>query len=293
MKVTPFILICGGHRLLLNVPRVMGIINITADSFYAESRCTGEYEALQRVEQMVRNGTDIVDIGAYSTRPDASEVGAKEEKARLAPIFKAITRNFPNLILSVDTFRAGVVKYLYERYGAFIVNDVTAGAADRRMISFVVSTGLPYIIMHTRGTPQTMQQLTDYKDVVGEVIAYLRKKLMEVQAAGIQQVIIDPGFGFAKTVEQNHLLFNHLKDFKTLNAPLMIGISRKSMIYKPLKITPNEALNATSALHLQALLNGASILRVHDVAEAVQVVKLYQYLSTNIIARNEANANLR
>jgi len=281
MEVTPLILICGRHQLSLDVPRVMGIINITPDSFYAGSRCANEYEALQRVEQMVQNGADIVDIGAYSTRPGASEVGAKEEKDRLAPVFKAITHNFPNLMLSVDTFRAGVVKYLYERYGAFIVNDITAGAADRRMISFVASTRLPYVAMHTRGTPQTMQQLTDYSDVVEEVIAYLRKKLMETQTSGIRQVIIDPGFGFAKTEEQNYLLFNHLKDFKTLNAPLMVGISRKSMVYKPLKITPDEALNATSALHLQALLNGAAILRVHDVAEAVQMVKLYQSLSTN------------
>jgi len=149
------------------------------------------------------------------------------------------------------------------------------------MIHFVASAGLPYVVMHTRGTPQTMQQLTDYKDIVKEVITYLRKKLRETQRSGIRQVIIDPGFGFAKTVEQNYLLFNHLKDFKTLNAPLMVGVSRKSMIYKPLKITPDEALSATSALHLQALLNGAAILRVHDVAEAVQMVKLYQSLSTN------------
>ena len=275
------VLICGQHQLSLDVPRVMGIINITPDSFYAGSRCTNEYEALQLAEQMVRNGMDIVDIGAYSTRPGASEVGAKEEKDRLSPVLKAITRNFPKLILSVDTFRADVVKYLYERYGAFIVNDITAGTADRQMIHFVASAGLPYVVMHTRGTPQTMQQLTDYKDIVKEVITYLRKKLRETQRSGIRQVIIDPGFGFAKTVEQNYLLFNHLKDFKTLNAPLMVGVSRKSMIYKPLKITPDEALSATSALHLQALLNGAAILRVHDVAEAVQMVKLYQSLSTN------------
>jgi len=282
MEITPFVLICGQHQLSLDVPRVMGIINITPDSFYAGSRCAGEYEALQRVEQMVKDGVDIVDIGAYSTRPGASKVGVKEEKARLTPAFKAIIRNFPNLILSVDTFRADVVQYLYEHYGAFIVNDVTAGAADSLMIPFVASAGLPYVAMHARGTPQTMQQLTDYSDVVSEVIDFLRKKLMETSAAGIQQVIIDPGFGFAKTVEQNYLLFNHLQDFKVLKAPLLVGISRKKMVWEPLSITPDEALNATSALHLQALLKGAAILRVHDVAAAVEVVKLFRRMSANL-----------
>jgi len=291
MEITPFVLICGQHQLSLNVPRVMGIINITPDSFYAGSRCADDYEALQCVEQMVKDGVDIVDIGAYSTRPGASEVGVKEEKDRLTPVFRAITRNFPNLILSVDTFRADMVRYLYEHYGAFIVNDVTAGVADSLMIPFVASAGLPYVAMHTRGTPQTMQQLTDYSDVVGEVIDFLRKKLMETSAAGIQQVIIDPGFGFAKTVEQNYLLFNHLQDFKVLKAPLLVGISRKKMVWEPLGITPDEALSATSALHLQALLKGATILRVHDVAAAVQVVKLFRHMSANLIARNEETRN--
>jgi dihydropteroate synthase len=278
METTSAILICGQHQLSLDAPRVMGIVNMTPDSFYAGSRCAGEYAALQRIEQMLKEGVDIVDVGAYSTRSGASDVSAKEEKARLSPIIKAITRNFPHLILSIDTFRAGVVKYLYERYGAFIVNDVTAGTSDRRMIPFLSETGLPYIAMHMRGTPQTMQQLIDYHDVLEEVIVYLRKKLMEARVAGIKQVILDPGFGFAKTVEQNYHLFNHLKDFKALNVPLLVGISRKTMIWKPLEITPDKALSATSALHLQALLNGASILRVHDVAEAVQVVKLYHCL---------------
>jgi len=282
MEVTPSILICGQHRLTFDVPRVMGIVNLTPDSFYAESRCPNEYEALQRVEQMLREGVDIVDLGACSTRPGAETVNAKEEKARLDLVFKAITRNFPELILSVDTFRAGVVKYLYEHYGAFMVNDVTAGAADRRMIPFMASAGLPYVVMHMRGTPQTMQQMTGYNNVVEEVVVYLRQKLIALRKAGIQQVIIDPGFGFAKTVEQNYLLFNRLQDFNLLQAPLLVGISRKTMIWKPLGITPEEALSATSALHLQALLKGASILRVHDVAEATRVIKLYQYLQSEL-----------
>ncbi|MCL2133484.1 MAG: dihydropteroate synthase, partial [Bacteroidales bacterium] len=204
MEVTPSVLICGQHRLSLEVPRVMGIVNLTPDSFYAESRCADEYEALQRIEQMLREGVDIVDIGAYSTRPGATVVSAAAEKARLSLVFKAIIRNFPKLMLSLDTFRAGVVKYLYEHYGAFMVNDITAGAADRRMIPYVAATNLPYVVMHTRGTPQTMQQMTDYKDAAEEVIAYLRKKLMDLRRSGIRQVIIDPGFGFAKTVEQNY-----------------------------------------------------------------------------------------
>ena len=272
------VLTCGQHQLSLDIPRIMGIINLTPDSFYAGSRCSGAYNALQRVEQMLKDGVDIVDIGAYSTRPGAAEISVQEEKDRLTLIFKEITHNFPELMLSLDTFRSDVVKYLYEHYGAFIVNDVTAGNADKQMMPFAASANLPYIAMHMRGTPQTMQQLTDYHDVLEEVITYLHEKLMEAQAIGIQQVIIDPGFGFAKTIAQNYLLFNRLKDFKILKAPLLVGISRKAMIYKLLSITPDEALSATSALHLQALINGASILRVHDVAAAVQMVKLYRCL---------------
>ena len=278
MEATSAVLICGQHQLPLDVPRIMGVINVTPDSFYAESRCADENEALKHVAQMVREGVDIVDIGACSTRPGAAEVSEKEERERLVPVVKAIRLNFPQLILSIDTFRADVVKYLYEHYGAFIVNDVTAGAADKGMVPFVAKSNLPYIAMHMRGTPQTMQQLTDYDDIVKEVIACLREKMIEIQLAGVQQLIIDPGFGFAKTVAQNYLLFSRLKDFTRLNAPLLVGISRKTMVWKPLGITPKEALSATSALHLQALLNGAAILRVHDVAEAVQIIKLYHCL---------------
>ncbi len=279
MGTSTAILICGHHQLSLDVPRIMGIVNVTPDSFYAKSRCIGECEVLERVEQMLLDGVDIVDVGAYSTRPGASDITLAEEKARLIPVFEAITKNFPNLILSVDTFRADVVQHLYEHYGAFIVNDVTAGAGDERMMPLLAEIGLPYVAMHMRGTPQTMQQLTDYQDVLEDVLAYLRKKLMEARVAGIKQVILDPGFGFAKTVAQNYMLFNHLKEFQTLGVPILIGISRKGMIWKSLDITPEKALCATSALHLQALLNGAAILRVHDVPEAVQMVKLCHCLS--------------
>lgn len=281
METTSPVLVCGQQQFSLNVPRVMGVLNISPDSFYAASRCIDENEALERIAQMLKQGVDIVDIGAYSTRPGASDLDAEEEKARLDPVVKAVTRNFPKLMLSIDSFRADIVKYLYEHYGAFIVNDVTVGAADKQMIPFVAETGLPYIVMHARGTPRNMQNLTDYHDVVEEVLVYLHEKLKEMQTIGIRQLIVDPGFGFAKTVEQNYRLFNRLQDFKSLGQPLLIGISRKSMIYKLLDITPEEALSATSALHLQALLNGASILRAHDVAEAVQMIKLYQYLHIN------------
>ncbi len=280
MSTTSLTLLCGQRRLSLSVPRVMGIVNITPDSFYAGSRHTSACDVLETVEQMVLDGVDVVDLGAYSTRPGATEVSEQEERQRLETAFGAIHRNFPQLILSVDTFRSGIVRYLYEHYGPFMVNDVTAGAADEQMVPLVAELDLPYVAMHMRGTPATMQQLTDYDDVLEDVLAYLRKRLTEFRVAGVRQVILDPGFGFAKTLEQNYHLFNHLEAFQTLGVPLLVGISRKGMIWKPLAIDPARALPATSALHLQALLHGASILRVHDVAEAMQMIRLMKLLKT-------------
>ncbi len=279
MEISALTLQCGKQQLSLSEPRVMGIVNVTPDSFYTGSRVAGECELLERVERMILNEVDIIDIGGYSTRPGAAEVTAEEEKQRLDLAVKVIVRNFPQVMLSVDTFRAGIVQYLYEHYGPFIINDITAGA-DERMIPLAAKYNLPYVAMHMRGTPQTMQLLTDYEDVLDEVLSYLREKIAECRAAGARQVIIDPGFGFAKTVGQNYHLFSRLDAFAALDAPLLVGISRKAMIWRPLEIDPIGALSATSALNLQALLHGAAILRVHDVPEAVQMVKLMKLLKT-------------
>ncbi|MDR3236419.1 MAG: dihydropteroate synthase [Prevotellaceae bacterium] len=266
---------CGTHRLSLDKPRIMGIINVTPDSFFSESRCATATEVLQKAEQMAVYATDIIDVGAYSTRPGAAEVSEDEEIRRLDMALAALTTHFPHIMLSVDTFRAGIVQRMAERYGAFIVNDVTGGETEPQLLSVTARLNLPYIAMHSRGNSQTMQQLTGYNDVVQEVIGYLKNKTAECRKLGIAQVIIDPGFGFAKTVAQNYELFNHIKDMATLDVPLLVGISRKTMIWKALGITPDTALTATSALHLQALLQGAHILRVHDVKEARQMVRLF------------------
>ncbi len=273
-------LICGEHRLSLDVPRVMGIANLTPDSFYAGSRLESGCALLERVEQMVLAGVDIVDLGGYSTRPGAEPVSVEEELSRLKPAMHTLTRNFPQLMISVDTFRAEVVQHLYEYDGPFIVNDVTAGEADVQMVPLVARLSLPYIAMHMRGTPQTMSQLAHYDNVVDEVQTYLREKINALRMAGIQQVILDPGFGFAKTTEQNYQLFNALESFHALGAPILVGISRKGMVWKPLDLQPATALVATSVLHLQALLHGANILRVHDVAEAKQIITLMRLLKT-------------
>lgn len=274
------VLVCGKHCLSLNIPRVMGIINVTPDSFYSESRCVTAEEVVDRAGYMVRNGVDIVDIGGYSTRPGADEVDEQVEIQRLDLAFGALREHFPQIMLSVDTFRARVVKHLFKKYGHFIVNDVSAGEADSKMLSVAGKFELPYIAMHSRGNAKNMDDLTDYSEVVEDVMMYLRKKLMQCHIAGIQQVILDPGFGFAKTVEQNYRLFNHIKSFTTLGGPVLVGISRKTMIWKPLGIKPENSLSATSALHLQALLQGASILRVHDVPETIQAVKLWQMIKS-------------
>lgn len=263
----------------LSKPRVMTIVNVTPDSFYDGSRTFTEEEIERRVAQAIAEGADMLDVGGYSSRPNADEVSVEEECARVCRAMKVIRRVCPEVAVSIDTFRAEVVRRVVADWGDCIVNDIAAGEADSQMIPTVARLGLPYIAMHMRGTPATMQSMTDYSDVVEEVRNYFVRKLDELHSAGITDVVIDPGFGFAKTLEQNYTLMSGLHRLNDLGAPILVGISRKSMIYKLLDCTPAEALNGTTALHLEALRQGAKILRVHDTREAVEVIKIYNQLN--------------
>ena len=263
---------------------IMGIVNLTDDSYFAESRCVSVSAALDRIALLVEEGADIIDIGACSTRPGSKPVGAEEEWRRLEPVLKAVRQSFPEIEISIDTYCSQVVEKAFGLIGRFIVNDISAGEADDMMLSAVGRLGLKYVAMHMRGTPETMQALTDYKDVTSEVVGYFRKFAEKAHKYGIQDWILDPGFGFAKSMDQNYELLRGLSALKCLRRadgktpPLLVGVSRKSMIYKYLGITPEESLPATQVLHLAALQNGADILRVHDVAEAVRTLKLYRSL---------------
>ena len=263
----------------LSKPRVMTIVNVTPDSFYDGSRTFTEEEIERRVAQAIAEGADMLDVGGYSSRPNADEVSVEEECARVCRAMKVIRRVCPEVAVSIDTFRAEVVQRVVADWGDCIVNDISAGEADSQMIPTVARLGLPYIAMHMRGTPATMQSMTDYSNVVEEVRSYFVRKLDELHSAGITDVVIDPGFGFAKTLEQNYALMDGLHRLNDLGAPILVGISRKSMIYKLLGCAPAEALNGTTALHLEALRQGAKILRVHDTREAVEVVKIYNQLN--------------
>ena len=263
----------------LSKPRVMTIVNVTPDSFYDGSRTFTEKEIERRVAQAIAEGADMLDVGGYSSRPNADEVSVEEECARVCRAMKIIRRVCPEVAVSIDTFRAEVVRRVVADWGDCIVNDISAGEADSEMIPTVARLGLPYIAMHMRGTPATMQSMTDYSNVVEEVRSYFVRKLDELHSAGITDVVIDPGFGFAKTLEQNYSLMDGLHRLNDLGAPILVGISRKSMIYKLLGCAPAEALNGTTALHLEALRQGAKILRVHDTREAVEVVKIYNQLN--------------
>lgn len=258
-------------------PRVMGIVNVTPDSFYSGSRTPVAEAISDRVHGMVQSGVDIFDVGAYSTRPGALEVSDEEEMKRLETALKIIRKNYPDIPTSVDTFRANVAKRCVQDWEVDIINDISGGIADDKMFETVANLNVPYILMHMRGTPQTMSRLCDYNDVTAEVIADLASKLAQLQKDGVSDVIIDPGFGFAKNLEQNYVLLREMKEFKKLGCPILAGLSRKSMIYKALGNTPEQALTGTIALNTIALLNGADILRVHDVEEAKQVVELVQF----------------
>ncbi|MBO5074062.1 MAG: dihydropteroate synthase [Bacteroidales bacterium] len=260
---------------------IMGIVNLTDDSYFAKSRCATPDQALALAARHITEGASILDIGAVSTRPGADPVSVEEEWRRLAPALEVLRKEFPEMRISVDTTRASVVEKAYDLIGDFIVNDISAGEDDRLMLQTAGRLGLTYIAMHKRGNPQTMQQLTDYGDVVSDVRLYFEQFASKAAENGIRDWIIDPGFGFAKTIEQNYALLRSLSSFRDIDGGrrLLVGVSRKSMIYRALGISPEEALPATQAVHFKALENGADILRVHDVAEAVRTLSLYRLMA--------------
>lgn len=268
----------NGRLLNLSEPQVMGILNVTPDSFYSGSRKQTEDEIESRVRQIIGEGASIIDIGAYSSRPNADDVSPFEEIERLRKGLTVIQRVAPDAIVSVDTFRADVAKMCVEEYGVGIVNDISGGMLDKDMFATVAKLGIPYILMHMQGTPQNMQQNPHYDDVVKEVFMYFAEKVQRLRDLGVKDIILDPGYGFGKTVEHNYELMNHQEELLEFELPLLVGISRKSMIYKALGITADEALNGTSVLNTISLLKGANILRVHDVATCVEVVNLIQKL---------------
>lgn len=271
---------CKGRLLVLDKPVVMGIINITPDSFFAGSRKTALDEVQRVAEKMLTDGATILDIGGYSTRPGAIAVPVEEELKRVLPVIEIIHKTFPEAFLSIDTFRAQVAKQAIEA-GAQLVNDISAGDDDVEMLDLVSKSGVPYIIMHKRGNPQTMQKQTQYDDVVLEVMNYFTRKVAVLSAAGIHDVVIDPGFGFAKQKEHNYALLNALGDFQLFGTPVMAGLSRKQMIRAVTGTDIEHALNGTTALHTIALIKGADILRVHDVKEAVECIKLVNAVHGN------------
>ena len=267
----------SGKLLTLERPIVMGIVNVTPDSFFAGSRIDGERALRTRLDQLVREGAAIADLGAYSSRPGADEVSPEEEMKRLRPALQLLRDEYPTLPVSVDTFRSEVAQMAVEEYGAAIINDISGGGLDPEMYRTVSRLQVPYILMHMKGDPQTMQSLTDYQDITLEVLDYFIKRIGQLLDLGLHDIILDPGFGFSKTTEQNYELLAHLDTLtQTLRQPLLVGLSRKSMIYRPLGCTPEEALGGTTFLHALALERGAKILRVHDVRPAAEAITLYE-----------------
>lgn len=271
-----------GHLLTLETPVVMGILNVTPDSFFAGSRQRDDAAIAQRIESILSEGGSMVDVGGYSSRPDAAEVSEADEWRRLEPALKRLQRDYPEVPVSVDTFRSVIARRAVEEYGVAMVNDISGGMLDERMFETVASLHVPYILMHMRGTPQTMQQKTDYDDVVEDVMLYFAEKMRALRLLGVSDVILDPGFGFAKTLEQNYRLMRSLYEFSiAFEAPLLVGVSRKSMVYKLLGETPEGSLNGTTVLNTYALLNGADILRVHDVKAASEAIKIIKQVEVD------------
>lgn len=263
-----------GRLMDFSRPWVMAIVNVTPDSFYAGSRVFDTDALRRRIDQVREQGADAVDLGGYSTRPGAPEVSAEEEYRRLALGLECLRSEWPEAVVSIDTFRAGVARRCVAEWGADIINDISGGDMDSAMFETVAELKVPYILMHTRGTPETMQDMCRYEDVTAEVLSDLAHKAGRLRSMGVCDIIIDPGFGFAKDLPQNYELLSSLAEFRALDMPLLVGVSRKSMIYRLLDITPGESLNGTTVLNTFALLNGADILRVHDVAEARQAVEI-------------------
>lgn len=277
---TPLFINANGRLMDLSEPQVMGILNVTPDSFYAGCRAETEKDIASRLHQIVDEGASIIDVGAYSSRPNAEHIDSGEEMNRLHTGLGIIREHFPEAIVSVDTFRSDVAKMCVEEYGVAMINDISAGNMDKDMFTTIARLGVPYIIMHMKGTPQTMQTNPQYDHFLKEIFYYFSEKIQRLRDMGVKDIILDPGFGFGKTIEHNYELMNHLEEFKLFELPLLVGISRKSMIYKLLGTTPEEALNGSTVLHTIALQKGAQILRVHDVKEAVETVTIVEKMKS-------------
>jgi dihydropteroate synthase len=271
----------GGRLIELNKPALMGILNVTPDSFFDGGRFINEKALLQRTENLLSEGATFLDVGGYSSRPGAKDISVSEEIERVIPAIKSIMKVFPDALVSVDTFRSEVAKRAVGE-GAKLVNDISGGGLDDHMIKTVAQLNVPYVFMHMKGSPQTMSQLSHYENMMKEIVTYFHQQLGLMKEHGIKDIVIDPGFGFAKTREQNFQLLNQLDSLKIFGRPILAGLSRKSMVWKTLGIEPEEALNGTTMLHTLALTKGVNILRVHDVKEAMQVVKLWDALCQNI-----------
>ncbi|MBK8600804.1 MAG: dihydropteroate synthase [Flavobacterium sp.] len=272
---------CLGQLIDLSSPKVMGILNVTPNSFYDGNRYNSENLILAQVEKMLREGATFIDLGAYSSKPNAELVSEEEEVLRLIPVVQSVLKHFPDTLLSIDTFRSHVAKIGLDS-GAAIINDISAGTMDENMFGVVAHFHAPYIMMHMRGTPQTMTGLTHYEDIVKEMLYYFSDKIAKARSVGINDLIIDPGFGFAKTLDQNYEVLQKMELFQNLDYPILAGISRKSMVYKVLESSADEALNGTTVLNTIALSKGANILRVHDVKEAVESVKLFERMTASL-----------
>jgi dihydropteroate synthase len=264
-----------GNLLDLSTPIVMGILNTTPDSFHQHSRINSDAMLLSNVEKMLRDGVTILDIGGYSSRPDAAEVPIQEELNRTIPAIKQVVKSFPGAYISIDTFRSEVAQAALDA-GACMVNDISGGTLDDNMFQIVADNNASYVCMHMRGTPQTMKQLTQYENLLLDILDFFVLQTNKLKALGVRDIILDPGFGFAKTIAQNYEILQYFQHFQQLKLPLLAGLSRKSMIYNTLNISPEDALNGTTALHMISLINGAQILRVHDLKEAVETIKLYK-----------------
>jgi dihydropteroate synthase len=269
---------CKGQLIDLSTPKVMGILNVTPNSFFDGGKYKNETELLTRCEKMINEGATFIDVGAYSSKPNAEFVSEEEEISRIIPVVNLLQKHFPEALLSIDTFRAGVAKVCIEN-GAAIINDISAGKLDDKMLETVAKYNVPYIMMHMKGTPQTMQTLTQYENIIKEMLYYFSERVAVARSFGINDIIIDPGFGFAKTLDQNFEVLQKLELFQMLELSLLAGVSRKSMIYKTLECDAENALNGTSVLNTIALTKGAKILRVHDVKEAVECITLFNKLN--------------
>ncbi len=269
---------CKGSLIDLQKPKVMGVLNLTPDSFYDGGKYKDEKSILTQTEKMLTEGASFIDVGAYSSRPGADHISVDEELQRITPVVSLLVDHFPNIVLSIDTFRSRVAQQCIA-HGAALINDISAGVLDPQMMETVAKGKVPYIMMHMQGSPQTMKNLNTYTDLLEDICFYFSEKIAAARALGIHDIVIDPGFGFAKNITQNYELLQKFDLLRTFEVPLLAGLSRKSMIYKVLGKTPEEALNGTTALHMVALEKGASILRVHDVKEAVECVTLFEKLS--------------